>query len=50
MDVEEDLEALIKETVPQNTRRNTDWGIKMLKECCSRNEIALDFQTVTEKE
>ena len=50
MDVEENLEDLINETVPVTTKRNTEWGYNVFKNYCARNEVTVDFHSVTEEE
>ena len=49
MDEEGFVEAQTK-SVPQNTKRNTDWSTKVFKDYCLENDINVDFQTVTESE
>ena len=48
MDVEEDLETLMEETTPKNTKQSTAWGTKVFDEYCQRNDIDVDFHTVSE--
>lgn len=50
MEVEEDLSRLIDETVPENTKRSTKWGISVFDNYCARNSVVVDFQTVAEDE
>ena len=50
MEVEENLEELIKETVPESTRRSTEWGTKVFEEYFARNTIPLDYESIDEEE
>ena len=50
MEVEENLEELIKETVPESIRRSTEWGTKVFEEYCARNKIPLDYESIDEEE
>ena len=39
--------ALVKETVPKTTKRSTDWGMRVFKKWLNKRMIAVDFHTVT---
>ena len=50
MDVAEDLQELIDETVPINTKRSTSWGTKLFEQYCERNKINVNYESIEEEE